>query len=237
MTPHNHAKPGDYAEAVLLPGDPLRAKWIAESFFTDAKLVNSVRNCLGYTGTWKGKPISVQATGMGQPSLSIYVHELINVYAAKTLIRVGTCGGLNAKVKVRDIILAQAATTDSTIVKDHFGAYNFAPIADFGLLRSAADLAKAKDLPFHAGNMLSSDIFYHADGMAAYGRLMEHGVIGVEMEAAALYTLAARFGVKALTICTMTDCLITHAEISAEDRQTSLRDMVELALDVATGES
>ena len=235
MTPHNHAKPGDYAEAVLLPGDPLRAKWIAESFFTDAKLVNSVRNCLGYTGTWKGKPISVQATGMGQPSLSIYVHELINVFAAKTLIRVGTCGGLNAKVKVRDIILAQAATTDSTIVKDHFGAYNYAPIADFGLLRAAAERAEAKSLPFHAGNMLSSDIFYHADGMAAYGRLMAHGVIGVEMEAAALYTLAARFGVKALTICTMTDCLITHAEISAEDRQTSLRDMVELALDVATG--
>ena len=237
MTPHNHAKPGDYAEAVLLPGDPLRAKWIAETFLEAPELVNSVRNCLGYTGTWKGKPISVQATGMGQPSLSIYVHELINVYAAKTLIRVGTCGGLNAKVKVRDIILAQAATTDSTIVKDHFGAYNYAPIADFGLLRSAADLAKAKNLPFHAGNMLSSDIFYHADGMAAYGRLMEHGVIGAEMEAAALYTLAARFGVKALTICTMTDCLITHAEISAEDRQTSLRDMVELALDVATGES
>jgi len=237
MTPHNHAKPGDYAEAVLLPGDPLRAQWIAETFFTAPRLVNSVRNCLGYTGTWKGKPVSVQATGMGQPSLSIYVHELINIYAAKTLIRVGTCGGLNARVKVRDIILAQAATTDSTIVKDHFGAYNFAPIADFGLLRAAADLAEAKGLPFHAGNMLSSDIFYHADGMEAYGRLMAHGVIGVEMEAAALYTLAARFGVKALTICTMTDCLITHAEISAEDRQTSLRDMVELALDVATGES
>ena len=233
MTPHNHAKPGDYAEAVLLPGDPLRAKWIAETFFEAPKLVNSVRNCLGFTGTWKGKPVSVQATGMGQPSLSIYVHELINVYAAKTLIRVGTCGGLNAKVKVRDIILAQAATTDSTIVKDHFGAYNYAPIADFGLLRSAAELAEAKNLPFHAGNMLSSDIFYHADGLAAYGTLMAHGVLGVEMEAAALYTLAARFGVKALTICTMTDCLITKQEISAEERQSSLSEMVTLALDVA----
>jgi purine-nucleoside phosphorylase len=233
MTPHNHAKPGDYAQAVLLPGDPLRAKWIAETFFEAPRLVNSVRNCLGYTGTWKGKPISVQATGMGQPSLSIYVHELINVYDARTLIRVGTCGGLNVKVKVRDIILAQAASTDSAIVKDRFGAFNFAPIADFTLLRSAADKADAAGLRYHAGNMLSSDIFYHANGFEGYNQLPAHGVIGVEMEAAALYTLAARFGVKALTICTMTDCLITKDEIDAEARQSSLKEMVELALDVA----
>ena len=233
MTPHNHAKVGDYAEAVLLPGDPLRAKWIAETFLDDARLVHSVRNCLGYTGTWKGQPVSVQATGMGQPSLAIYVHELINVYGLKTLIRVGTCGGLNAKVKVRDLILAQGASTDSSIVRDRFGAFNFAPLADFGLLRSAAEKAEAAGMRFHAGNMLSSDIFYHADGMAGYDKLPEHGVIGVEMEAAALYTLAARFGVKALAVCTMTDCLITHAELSAEDRQSSLKDMVALALDVA----
>lgn len=235
MTPHNHAKPGDYAEAVLLPGDPLRAKWIAETFFENPRLVNSVRNCLGFTGTWQGRPVSVQASGMGQPSLSIYVHELINTYGVKTLIRVGTCGGLNAKVKVRDLVLAQAATTDSAIVKDRFGPYNFAPIADFGLLRAAAEKAEAKGLPFHAGNMLSSDIFYHADGFAGYDKLPTHGVIGVEMEAAALYTLAARFDVKALTICTMTDCLITHQEISADERQTSLKDMVAVALDVAVG--
>ncbi|MDB5537622.1 MAG: deoD [Devosia sp.] len=233
MTPHNHAKPGDYAPAVLLPGDPLRAKWIAETFFEAPKLVNSVRNCLGYTGTWKGKPVSVQASGMGQPSLAIYVHELINVYGVQSLIRVGTCGGLNAKVKVRDLILAQGASTDSSIVKGRFGAFNFAPIADFGLLRSAADKAEAAGLRFHAGNLLSSDIFYHADGFAGYDKLPEHGVLGVEMEAAVLYTLAARFGVKALTICTMTDCLITHAEISADERQSSLTEMVELALDVA----
>ena len=157
MTPHNHAKQGDYAEAVLLPGDPLRAKWIAETFFDAPKLVNSVRNCLGYTGTWKGQPVSVQATGMGQPSLAIYVHELINVYGLKTLIRVGTCGGLNAKVKVRDVILAQAASTDSSIVKDRFGAFNFAPTADFGLLRDAANKADAAGIRYHAGNMLSSD--------------------------------------------------------------------------------
>lgn len=232
-TPHNHAKPGDYAEAVLLPGDPLRAKWIAETFFEAPRLVNSVRNCLGYTGTWKGKPVSVQATGMGQPSLSIYVHELITVYGLKTLIRVGTCGGLNTKVKVRDVVLAQAASTDSAIVKGRFGAFNFAPIADFGLLRAAADKADARGLRYHAGNMLSSDIFYHQDGFAGYDKLPAHGVIGVEMEAAALYTLAARFDVRALTICTMTDCLITKEEIDAEARQTSLKDMVELALDVA----
>ena len=233
MTPHNHAKAGDYAEAVLLPGDPLRAKWIAETFLDDARLVNSVRNCLGYTGTWKGKPVSVQASGMGQPSLAIYVHELINVYGARTLIRVGTCGGLNAKVKVRDVILAQAASTDSAIVKARFGAFNFAPMADFGLLRLAADKADAKGLKYHAGNMLSSDIFYHEDGFAGYDKLPAHGVIGVEMEAAVLYTLAARFDVKALAICTMTDCLITKEEIDAEARQSSLTEMVELALDVA----
>lgn len=233
MTPHNHAKPGDYAEAVLMPGDPLRAKWIAETFLEDARQVNSVRNCLGFTGSFKGKPVSVQASGMGQPSLSIYAHELINTYGVKTLIRVGTCGGLNAKVKVRDLVLAQGASTDSALVRDRFGPYNFAPIADFGLLRAAVDKAEAAGLPWHAGNMLSSDVFYHENGFEGYDRLPQHGVIGVEMEAAALYTLAARFGVRALAICTMTDCLVTHEEISAQDRQTSLRDMVELALDVA----
>lgn len=233
MTPHNHAKPGDYAPSVLLPGDPLRAKWIAETFLEAPRLVNSVRNCLGFTGSWKGRPVSVQASGMGQPSLAIYVHELINVYGVTSLIRVGTCGGLNTRVKVRDLVLAQGASTDSSIVKGRFGAFNFAPIADFGLLRSAADKAEAAGLRFHAGNMLSSDIFYHADGFAGYGALPDHGVIGVEMEAAALYTLAARFGVRALAICTMTDCLITHEEISADARQSSLKEMVELALDVA----
>ncbi len=235
MTPHNHAQQGDYAEAVLLPGDPLRAKWVAETFLADARLVNSVRNCLGYTGTWNGRPVSVQATGMGQPSLSIYVHELINVYGARTLIRIGTCGGLNASVKVRDLILAQAASTDSVIVREHFGPFNFAPIADFGLLRAAAERAEAKGMRVHIGNMLSSDIFYHQEpGLEGYGRLPGHGVLGVEMESAALYTLAARFGAKALTVCTMTDCLVTGAQIDAEARQTSLRDMVALALDVAT---
>jgi purine-nucleoside phosphorylase len=236
MTPHNAAKPGDYAEAVLLPGDPLRAKWIAETFLKEARLVNSVRNCLGYTGSWAGKRVSVQATGMGQPSLSIYVHELINVYGAKTLIRVGTCGGLSEKVKLRDLILAQGASTDSSIVRDGFGPFSFAPIADFGLLRSAAEKAEARGLRAHVGNLLSSDIFYHVEpGLGGYGRLPAHGVLGVEMESAALYTLAARFGVRALTVCAMTDDILTGASIDAEARQSSLREMVELALDVAVG--
>ena len=234
MTPHNEAKPGDYAEAVLLPGDPLRAKWIADNFFDAPRQVNGVRNCLGFTGTWKGSPVSVQASGMGQPSLSIYVHELINVYGVKTLIRVGTAGGLSAAVKVRDLIIAQGASTDSTIVKDGFGPFSFAPLADFGLLRSAVEKAEAAGLRYHVGNMLSSDIFYHQEpGMAGYGRLPAHGILGVEMESAALYTLAARFGQKALTICTMTDSLITEESMSAADRQSSLRDMLTLALDVA----
>jgi purine-nucleoside phosphorylase len=235
MTPHNHAKPGDYAEAVLLPGDPLRAKWIAETFFEAPRQVNSVRNCLGYTGTYKGKPVSVQATGMGQPSLAIYVHELINIYGVKTLLRVGTCGGLNTKVKVRDLILAQGASTDSSLVREAFGKYAFAPIADFGLLREAVSRAEGKALRYHVGNMLSSDVFYHVEpGLEGYGRLPDHGILGVEMEAAALYTLAARFAVKALAVCTMTDCIITGEHLDAEARQSSLVDMVTLALDVAT---
>lgn len=234
MTPHNHAKPGDYAEAVLLPGDPLRAKWIAETFLSDARLVNSVRNCLGFTGTWNGKPVSVQATGMGQPSTAIYVHELLNVYGAKTMIRVGTCGGLNTNVKVRDVVIGASAATDSTIVKGAFGNYNYAPAADFALLRAADDAARAHGKTVHVGGIVSSDIFYHPSGLDAYAPLIEHGILGVEMEAATLYTLAARFGARALTICTMTDCLITGAEIDAGARQSSLTDMVEIALEVAT---
>ncbi|WP_196260209.1 purine-nucleoside phosphorylase [Pelagibacterium limicola] len=235
MTPHNHAQPGDYAEAILLPGDPLRAKWIAETFFEDAREVNSVRNCLGFTGTYKGKPVSVQATGMGQPSTAIYVHELINIYGVKTLVRVGTCGGLNAKVKVRDVVIGASASTDSTIVKDGFGAYNFAPAADYSLLRAADDAAHAKGKTVHVGGILSSDIFYHPSGLETYSRLIAHGVLGVEMEAATLYTLAARFGARALAICTMTDCLITGEEIDAAARQSSLTDMIEIALEVAIG--
>ena len=235
MTPHNEARKGDYAETVLLPGDPLRAKWIAETFFEDPRKVNSVRNCLGYTGRWKGKPVSVQATGMGQPSLAIYVHELLAVYEAKTLIRVGTCGGLSTEVKVRDIVLAITASTDSAINRS-FEPFLYAPFADFGLLRRAADLAEARGLSAHVGGIVSSDVFYVPEGIESYGALPHHGVLAVEMEAATLYTLAARFRARALAICTMTDCLVTGAQIDASERQTSLHDMVELALDTALGD-
>jgi len=232
MTPHNEAKKGDYAETVLLPGDPLRAKWIAETFFDAPKQVNGVRNCLGYTGTWKGKPVSVQATGMGQPSLGIYVHELLDIYGVKNLIRVGTCGGLNAKVKVRDVIIAMAASTDSAM-NNGFAPYHYAPFADYALLRNATDLAAERGFTWHVGGLVSSDTFYVPEGVKSYGALPQHGVLAVEMEAAVLYTLAHRFDARALAICTMTDCLVTGDQIDADQRQSSLTDMVELALDTA----
>ncbi len=232
MTPHNEAKPGDYAETVLLPGDPLRAKWIAETFFDDPRQVNGVRNCLGFTGTWKGRPVSVQATGMGQPSLGIYVHELLDIYKVKNLIRVGTCGGLHEKVKVRDIIIAMTAATDSAMTAD-FAPYIYAPFADYDLLARAVELARARDFTTHVGSLVSSDTFYVEGGIEAYKRLAAHGVYGVEMEAAVLYTLAARFGARALAICTMTDCLVTGEHIDSSARQSSLREMVELSLDTA----
>lgn len=236
MSAHNDADPGDYADAVLLPGDPLRARWIAETFLKDARCVNTVRNCLGYTGTWKGRPVSVQATGMGQPSLAIYVHELINDYGVQTLIRVGTCGGLSEKIGLRDLVLASTASTDSAMNRHAFAPFTFAPAADFGLLRDAAARAEARGFECHVGGIVSSDTFYHADGLATYAALRAHGVLAVEMETATLYTLAARFGRRALTLCTMSDCLVTGEQIDAAARQSSLTGMAELALDVAIGD-
>jgi purine-nucleoside phosphorylase len=235
VTPHIEAKKGDYAEAVLLPGDPLRAKWVAETFLETPRLVNKVRNCLGYTGTYRGRPVSVQATGMGQPSLGIYVHELITVYGAKTLIRIGTCGGLSEKVGLRDIVIAETASTDSAMNRDVFGIYAFAPAADFGLLRSAVEIAEKQKLRWHVGGIVSSDVFYHPDGVKVYEVLRAHGVLGVEMETAALYTLAARHGCRALTICAMTDSIVTGEQIGPNERQSSLKEMAELALNVAIG--
>ena len=233
MTPHNEAKEGDYADTVLLPGDPLRAKWIAETFLDDAKQVNGVRNCLGFTGNWHGTPVSVQATGMGQPSTAIYVHELLNVYGVKTLIRVGTCGGLTTNVKVRDIVLGSAASTDSAMNQAHFAPYTYAPFADFDLLRSAVRYAESQMLQHHIGGLVSSDTFYVDEPETNYETLAKHGVLAVEMEAATLYTLAARFKAQALAICTVSDCLVTGDEIDADDRQSSLKTMTEMALAVA----
>jgi purine-nucleoside phosphorylase len=194
-----------------------------------------VRSCFGYTGTYKGRPVSVQATGMGQPSLGIYVHELINTYAVQTLIRIGTCGALIEKVKLRDIVIASTASTDSAMNRDVFGMYNFAPTADFTLLRSAVETAEERGLKVHVGGIVSSDVFYHPDGVKVYDELAKHGVLGVEMETAALYTLASRYGRRALTVCAVSDSLVTHEQIDPAARQSSLNDMAELALSVAVG--
>lgn len=234
MTPHNEAGKGDYAEAVLLPGDPLRAKWIAETFLAEARCVNTVRNCYGYTGRYAGKPVSVQATGMGQPSLAIYVHELITEYDARTFIRVGTCGGLSGRVKLRDVVIAATASSDSAMNRDVFGPWQFAPAADFGLLRAAADLAEERGLAWHVGSVASTDVFYHPQGLEVYAALIAHGVLAVEMETNALYTLAARFGACALTVCAMTDSLVTGERLAADERQSSLTELAELALTLAT---
>ena len=234
MTPHIEAAAGDYADIVLLPGDPLRAKWIAETFFDDARCVNTVRNCLGFTGSYNGTRVSVQATGMGQPSLAIYVTELLSEYGVKTLVRVGTCGGLNERVAIRDTIIAMTACTDSSMNRTYFGAFDFAPAADFGLLRRAVTAAEELGKRHHVGAIVSSDVFYADGGLAFYERLRSHGVLGVEMETSALYTLAARHGARALSICAMTDCLITGKQIDAGERQSTLTDLVELALEAST---
>ena len=197
---------------------------------------NGVRNCLGFTGSYKGMPVSVQATGMGQPSLAIYVQELLATYGVKDLIRVGTCGGLSEKVALRDIVLASTASTDSAIYRDIFGPYQFAPPANFHLLRRAAELAEAGGLNWHVGAIASTDVFYHPDGLEVYAALRAHGVLAVEMEAATLYTLAARFDARAVAICAMTDSLVTGAQISSDERQSSLNEMVSLALDTAVAE-
>ncbi len=231
MTPHLEAKSGDYAEAVLLPGDPLRAKWVAETFLENPILVNGVRNCLGFTGHYKGRRVSVQATGMGQPSTAIYAHELIHFYGVTTLIRVGTCGGISPDVKLRDVILAQTASTDGGMNRAAFAPFEFAPPADFGLLCAAVEEAERRKMPVHVGGIVSSDLFYGPKDR--YDVLTAHGVLGVEMEANTLYTIAARAKARALAICTMSDCLLTGETIDAASRQSSLADMTVLALEVA----
>jgi purine-nucleoside phosphorylase len=237
MTPHNEASKGDYANAVLLPGDPARAEWIATTFLEDARCVNRVRNCLGFTGTYRGVPVSVQATGMGMPSAGIYVHELINHYGCTTLVRVGTCGGFNPKLTLRDIVIAQTASTNSAINRAYFAPYDFAPAADYRLIRMAADYAAERGIGWHVGGVVSDDLFYRQDDqLENFGKLMSHGVLAVEMEASVIYTIAARFKVAALTVCTVTDDIITRQALSPADRQNSLKEMIEVGLYAATGQ-
>ncbi|MBC2855954.1 MAG: purine-nucleoside phosphorylase [Cetobacterium sp.] len=232
MSVHIGAKKGDIAETVLLPGDPLRAKWIAETFLEDVVCYNQVRGMYGYTGTYKGKKVSVQGTGMGIPSISIYANELIRDYGAKNLIRVGTAGSYREDVKIRDVILAMSASTTSGINNLRFGGADYAPTASFDLFMKAANLAAQKGIALKGGNVLTADEFY-GDNFDSYKKWAEFGVLCVEMETAALYTVAAKYNVNALSILTISDSLVTGEETTSEERQTTLKEMIEIALETA----
>ncbi|MEP2641880.1 purine-nucleoside phosphorylase [Roseobacter sp.] len=232
MTIHIGAAPGDIAETVLMPGDPYRARWAAETFLEGAKLVNEVRGMLGFTGTYKGNRVTIQGSGMGMPSLSIYANELITDYNAQTLIRIGSCGGMQPQVAVRDVIIAMSATTITSPSSAIFRDVNFAPTADYTLLAAAVAAAQARGTTPHVGGIYSSDVFY-AERPDLDEQMVRHGILGVEMEAAELYTLAARHGRRALALLTVSDHLQTGEALPAEDRERTFGDMVEIALDAA----
>jgi purine-nucleoside phosphorylase len=231
MSVHINAKKGDIADTILLPGDPLRAKYIAETFLEDVVLYNEVRNMFGYTGTYKGKRISVQGTGMGVPSISIYVTELMAEYDVQKLIRVGTCGSIHNDVKVRDVILAQSASTDSKMNEIIFKGINFAPTADFDLLLKAYNAGIEKGLNLKVGNVFTEDVFYNEH--AEHEKWAQYGILALEMESSALYTLAAKFGRQALSILTVSDHLLTGEVTTSEERQLTFNEMIEVALEVA----
>ena len=231
-TPHIGANKGDIAETILLPGDPLRAKYIAETFFEDAVQYNNVRGMLGFTGTYKGKKVSVQGTGMGVPSIGIYAHELIAEFGVKNLIRIGTAGSYQENIKIRDVVLAMSASTDSAINKLRFNGADYAPTANAEMLFKAHEIAKQKGLNVKAGNVFTSDTFY-GDDPNAWKKWAKFGVLCVEMETAQLYTTAAKLGANALTLLTISDSFITHEVTSAEERQTTFNEMIEVALETA----
>lgn len=234
MSTHIAARAGDIAPTVLMPGDPLRARWIAETFLDDAACYSEVRGMLGYTGTWHGQPVSVQGSGMGQPSLAIYANELFDSYDVQSIVRVGSCGALSEKLAVRDIVIASGACTDSSMNRIRFEGLDYAPVADFALLRAAYDASatRAGDADVHVGLILSSDSFY-SPRPELTARMVEHGVLAVEMEASALYTLAARFDRRALAICTVSDHVVTGEETTSEEREQTFEAMVEIALHAA----
>ncbi len=238
MSTHIGAGPGQVAPHVLMPGDPLRARWIAETFLTDAQCYSEVRGMLGFTGTWRGERVSVQGSGMGLPSLSIYLHELLDEYDVRTVVRVGSCGALTEELRLRDLVLASGACTDSGMNRLRFEGLDYAPVADFGLLRAAYDAAIARDLDVEAkvGLIFSSDSFY-SPRPELTARMVDYGVLAVEMEASALYTLAAQFKARALAICTVSDHIVTGEETSAQERQETFGDMVEIALEAMFGGS
>ena len=232
MSIHIAAKPGEIAEAILLPGDPLRAKYIAETYLENAKQYTSVRNIFGYTGTYKGKLVSVQGTGMGIPSISIYIHELFREYGVKRAIRIGTAGALQEKLKVRDMVLAMSASTDSGVNMRRFRGLSYAPTASWNLLKTAWDTAKAKGFEAAVGNVVCGDLFY-TDDPNEWKLWAGYGTLAVEMESAELYTVAAKFGREALAILTISDHMVTGEETTSEERQTAFTRMMEVALETA----
>lgn len=229
-TPHINAVPGDFAKTVLMPGDPLRAKYIAENFLESPRLVNNVRGIQGYTGTYKGVPVSVMASGMGMPSIGIYSYELFSTFGVENIIRVGSAGGMQRSIKVRDIVIGMGACTNSNYGSQYGLNGTYAPIASYKLLRTCVDKAEEMSYNYHVGNLLSSDTFYTDDTSSNWGKM---GVMAVEMEAAALYMNAARLGKNALAICTISDHLLTGEATSSEERQSSFTDMMTLALETA----
>ncbi|MHC0039524.1 purine-nucleoside phosphorylase [Pseudoneobacillus sp. C159] len=230
MSFHLAAEVGQIAERVLLPGDPMRAKFVAEQFLEDVFCYNDVRGMYGYTGLYKGVPISVQGTGMGNPSMSIYVTELIQDYGAKKLIRIGTCGAMQKELNIRDIVLAQAASTDSNMTEKIFHGCSYSPIADFSMLMKAYQLANGKNANVHVGNIYSSDEFYR-ETLDRLHKFMEYGVLAVEMESTSLYTLAAKYGVQALSILTVGSQLLTNERSSHKTSEQSFTEMAEIALE------
>ena len=233
MSAHIGAQPGDIAERVLLPGDPMRAKWIAETFLKDPVCYTQVRGMLGFTGTWQGVPVSVQGSGMGMPSASIYTHELINEYGARSLIRIGSCGALSQDLNLGDVIAAIGSATDSNMNRVRFdGLIDYAPVADFSLLRTAADVADRRGVALRVGPILAADAFY-TDRPDLYDTLADYGVLAVEMESAAIYTIAARYGARALTILTVSDHIKRGEKMAAAQREQGFSDMVQIGLDTA----
>ena len=230
-TPHNAAQMGDFAKTVLMPGDPLRAKFIADTFLEDAKLVNNVRGIQGYTGTYKGTPVSVMASGMGMPSIGIYAHELFSQYGVENIIRVGSAGAISDKLKLRDVVAGQGSCTDSNFARQYGLPGDFAPIADFTLLETAVAAAREMGVEMPVGNLLSSDTFYDASGSTM--KWAEMGVLAVEMEAAGLYMTAAKLGKRALAICSISDSIVTGEELPAVERQNTFTAMMKIALETA----
>ena len=232
MSVHIEAEKGEIAETILLPGDPLRAKWIAETFLEDAFCFNKVRNMFGYTGFYNNKRVSVMGTGMGVPSISIYAHELITDYGVKNLIRVGSAGSYQKDIKLRDVVLAMAASSNSGLNELRFNGADYAPTASFELFQKAVDIAKTKQTPIKAGNVFTSDEFY-ADDFESYKKWSKFGVLCVEMESAGLYTIAAKHNVNALSILTISDSLVTGERTTTKERETTFKDMVEIGLELA----